>query len=371
MIESGLAPTLAAARARLAAVDVAAYAGTRNHLQGAVTCLSPYITHGLLTVPACLTALDLPPQHKLVYEFGWRAYFRHVWAHRGDAILQSLHPGPLPDEAYAPQLPADIRRGATGVPVIDQAVRTLYATGMLHNHARMWLASYVVHGRKVHWRAAADWLYAHLLDGDLASNHLSWQWVAATGSHKPYVFDAANVARFAPLAWHSWGSAVDLSYEAWDTLARRAEALPAGDGAGVDEPALQHHPAGARPPWPAAGPVWLAHPWALGEPPAGSAVVAVVITDAHAAFPWSTRRWGWVLARMGQLSGQLWVGSAGELAAALAGRPAGAAPVHTLGNPHIDRWLPAGVHVTPEPQHFPQLGTRCDSFSRWWKCVQG
>jgi hypothetical protein len=42
-------------------------------------------------------------------------------------------------------------------------VRQLYATGYLHNHARMWLASYAVHLRKVHWRAGADWMFGHLL----------------------------------------------------------------------------------------------------------------------------------------------------------------------------------------------------------------
>ncbi|MGC8035725.1 FAD-binding domain-containing protein, partial [Salmonella enterica] len=74
------------------------------------------------------------------------------------------------------------------------------------NHARMWLASYVVHLRKVHWRAGADWMVGHLLDGDLASNHLSWQWVAGTGSHKPYLFNAENVAKYAPAEWHSPGT---------------------------------------------------------------------------------------------------------------------------------------------------------------------
>ena len=97
------------------------------------------------------------------------------------------------------------------MPVIDEAVRTLFATGTLHNHARMWLASSVVHVRKVHWRVGADWLYGHLLDGDLASNHLSWQWVAGTGSRKPYLFNAGNVARYAPAAWHSPGSVIDTT----------------------------------------------------------------------------------------------------------------------------------------------------------------
>lgn len=368
MTPQDLSPTREAALAQLAAVDAAAYARTRNHLQGAVTGLSPYLTHGLLSVPECLAALGLPPQHKLVYEFGWREFFRHVWAHRGDAILRDLHEGPLPASAYARVLPDDIRRGATGVPVIDQAVRTLYATGTLHNHARMWLASYVVHGRKVHWRAGADWLYAHLLDGDLASNHLSWQWVAGTGSHKPYLFDAANVARFAPRAWHSAGSAIDLSYDAWDALARSTERLPAGGAPGVDEPLCLARPAeGVAPEAVQADEVWLAHPWALGEPPSGMRVVAAVITEAHAAHSWSEHRWRWVLTRLAALSSPVWVGSASEVAAALAG----VARLRTQANPHIERWLPPRALRVPEPRHFPAVAPVCSSFSRWWSRVQG
>ena len=64
------APSHAAARARLAAVRPAAYASSRNHLDGAVTRLSPYLTHGLLSLPEAAAALAarhaLPLQHKLV-----------------------------------------------------------------------------------------------------------------------------------------------------------------------------------------------------------------------------------------------------------------------------------------------------------------
>lgn len=52
---------------------------------------------------------ELTVRHKLVFELGWRGYYRHVWRHRGAAIEQSLHPGPLPDDCYAASLPADIR----------------------------------------------------------------------------------------------------------------------------------------------------------------------------------------------------------------------------------------------------------------------
>jgi len=127
-----LPPTRSAALARIARVRPAEYARTRNHLDGAVTGLSPYITHGLVTLREVLAGVlqqgPLPVQHKLVFELGWRAFFRHVWAHEGDGILHSLHPGPRPDAAYAPVLPPDIRQARTGVPVIDEAVRTLYAT---------------------------------------------------------------------------------------------------------------------------------------------------------------------------------------------------------------------------------------------------
>ena len=143
-----LASTLQAAQVRLAGVRPQAYARTRNAIDGAVTGLSPYLTHGLLSLPEVLADIDrkhaLDVQHKLVFELGWRAYFRHVWQHRGDGILVSLRDGPLPESAYATELPADIRNACTGLPVIDTSVRSLYATGTLHNHARMWLASYVV-----------------------------------------------------------------------------------------------------------------------------------------------------------------------------------------------------------------------------------
>lgn len=124
-----------------------------------------------MTLPEVLQAVaarhDLPLQHKLVQEFAWRAYFHPVWRHRGEAIFSSLHDGPRAEAADRTDLPDDIRQARTGVPVVDAAVRTLYATGWWHNHARMRLASYVVHLRGVHWRAGADGLVAHLLDGGL------------------------------------------------------------------------------------------------------------------------------------------------------------------------------------------------------------
>ncbi len=376
-----LPPSRDAALARIARVQPADYARTRNHLEGAVTGLSPYLTHGLVTLHDVLAGVlerePLPIGHKLVFELGWREFFRHAWVHAGDGILNSLHTGPLPDAAYDPVLPQDIREARTGVPAIDLAVRTLYSTGTLHNHARMWLASYVVHLRRVHWRAGADWMVAHLLDGDLASNHLSWQWVAGTGSHKPYLFNAENVARYAPAPWHSPGTVIDQSYEALERIARggpRPNDRVRTPGP-TAEPPLRSMP---PPDLGLHGPdktqaghwqgrtIWLMHPWALRAPPAdlpaGTEVIGVYLREHHAVWPWPEARWRWVDAAMAARTPQRWFVGAQELAEALAG----AAQVRAVADPHITRGLAHFAQLDPAPTLFPAVERRCHSFSQWW-----
>jgi deoxyribodipyrimidine photo-lyase len=218
-------PTREAALARAAQISPSQYARSRNALDGAVTGLSPYLTHGIISLPQVAQLVThkhrLSYQDKLVFEWGWREFFHHVWSRAAspEHILRDMRPMNVWRGTYSTELPSDIRQGRTGVPCIDAAVRQLYATGYLHNHARMWLASYCVHLRKVHWRSGADWLYAHLLDGDLPSNHLSWQWVASSFSSNPYLF-------------------IDLSYEELDVIARESADVGAEPGvhADVQEP---------------------------------------------------------------------------------------------------------------------------------------
>ncbi len=362
-------PTPEAAQQALHAARPGDYARTRNHLRGAVTRLSPYLTHGYLHVPDVMRALALPLEHKLAMELGWREFFHHAWRHDGDAIFTSLHDGPLPDAAYTRELPADIREGRSGVPVIDLAVRALYADGYLHNHARLWLASYVVHLRKVHWRAGADWLYAHLLDGDLASNHLSWQWVAGTGSAKPYLVTADNVQRLADVPWHSAGTAIDAGAAALDRLARSTQAVAAerGEHAAVAEPPLLAAPPadlGFSAPDAAAvkdRDVWLVHPWSLADAPAGTLPVAVLDAAFHRAWPWSERRWRFVGTRMKALTARRWFGERDALHAALAG----AKSVRGVHNLHLGAAFSA-FDLTPMPRAFADPPTRCRSFSAFW-----
>lgn len=192
-----------AALQRLQELQVQDYARTRNALNGAVSRLSPYIRHGVLSLAevrqAALDRARSPEQvEKFIQELGWREYWQRLYALLGRRIRQSLEPLKTghPEPAYRPELPDDVASASTGLACMDAFSQQLQQEGWLHNHARMWLASYLVHWRQVRWQVGADWFLQHLLDGDPASNHLSWQWVASSFSHKPYFFNRENLERY-------------------------------------------------------------------------------------------------------------------------------------------------------------------------------
>ena len=192
-----------AASERLAAIDPVAYARSRNHVAGAVTGLSPWIRHGVLGLAevrdaALARVASVEQAEKLIAELGWRDYWRQVHAALGDRVHADIEPPASASRAasHLDTVPADVRNAATGMACIDAFVRRLETTGWLHNHERMWLASWLVHVRGVRWQAGADWFLEHLLDGDPASNHLSWQWVAGTFAAKPYLFNRENLETF-------------------------------------------------------------------------------------------------------------------------------------------------------------------------------
>jgi len=193
---------VAAARL-LSSLDPRRYAASRNLLAGAVTRLSAYLRHGVLSLAevrdAALRAVDRPDEAaKLISELAWRDYWQRVYTTIGDEVWRDREPAKTgePPHAYAAELPPEIAEGRTGLACMDAFSRQLVTTGYLHNHARMWLAAYIVHWRRVAWQAGARWFLQHLLDGDPASNNLSWQWVASTFSHKPYIFNRENLERF-------------------------------------------------------------------------------------------------------------------------------------------------------------------------------
>ncbi|MFN8750908.1 MAG: FAD-binding domain-containing protein [Betaproteobacteria bacterium] len=378
MLESWMS-SREAAIAQLDRVDPAAYARSRNFLDGAVTGLSPWITHGMLDLPEVLARLRqrhcLGPEDKLVCELGWREFFHHVWRHLGEGILADVRP-PLPGVAYARAMPPDLLRACTGVPVVDASVRQLYQTGWLHNHQRLWLASYAVHVRKVHWRSAADWMVGHLLDGDLGSNHLSWQWCAGTFSSKPYLFNAGNVARYAP-ALASPGTFVDCSYEALDRHARHGgDAGPNSmPPAPVDVPELHALPPRPLPPAPepaalAGQRVHLMHPWGLRRPEGADTVIGVLHQPFHARFPWSARRWDFVLEALARESDGVWLGDVTQLLLALAGACAISARA-TLHSGYRECLAAPAVRLVPVPRISADPDRLYASFTAFWKCVSG
>jgi deoxyribodipyrimidine photo-lyase len=386
-------PNPQAALARLADFKPSLYAKTRNCLDGEVTQLSPYITHGLVNIPTIVASLHkqsaLTFNDKIIFEFAWREFFQHVWSIKGDAIFKDVNEA-IYSGKYSASLPSDLAQGRTGVPAIDAAVRQLYATGYLHNHARMWLASYTIHIRKVYWRVGADWLYAHLLDGDCASNYLSWQWVAGTFSNKPYLFNAENIATYAKgqahAHWHSFGTVVDQSYEALDAWARSSKQVDAEPGhhASVIVPSVGGVPDRCKSTLDLASQlrgrhVRLVHPWDLMDSaddcgPAAMVNVAWLCPDFHATMPWSSIRWDWVLERLKQMTPTMVVGDSGAVEQLLA--HAQSVQVQLTNNAaylisiqQLRVSLPR-LKITRAPALLPSVGKLCNSFSKYYQSAQ-
>ena len=198
--EGDLSPILggrSVADRKLASFRASEYVGTRNFLNGTVSRLSPYLRHGVIrlanvrrSVSASLT--------KFIQELAWRDYYQRVYFQIGDAVWSDReeYKTGIPASGYKAEVPADVVEGRTGLACIDAFTADLQADGYLHNHARMWFAAYLVHWRRIRWQAGAKFFLRHLLDGDPASNNLSWQWVASTFSNKPYIFNRENLERY-------------------------------------------------------------------------------------------------------------------------------------------------------------------------------
>jgi len=283
----------AAALARLADFEPGRYAETRNMLGGAVSRLSPYLRHGILElaeVRDAVLARGLAPGavETFIRELGWRDYWRRIYGLIGDRISANLGPGTSgwPSGAYTDDLPYDIQTGHTGLACMDTIVRELVETGYVHNHARMWFASYVVHHRRVRWQRGAQFFESHLLDGDPASNRLSWQWVAGTFSAQPYLFNRENLER------HSGGvhcgecprARADCPFDAgYDDLhGRLFRRVPDEPHTGV---ALQAPADPAPPPLDAARPIIWAHTDALSDANAARRA----FPDAPVIFAWDAK----------------------------------------------------------------------------------
>ncbi len=136
-------------------------------------------------------------------ELGWRDFAWHLLYHFPDLSTGNWRPE-WDGFAWKPDNPAAERwrRGMTGEPLVDAAMREMYVTGTMHNRARMIAASYLTKHLLTDWRVGLAWFADCLTDWDPASNALGWQWVAGSGPDAaPYfrIFSpAAQAGRFDP-----------------------------------------------------------------------------------------------------------------------------------------------------------------------------
>lgn len=201
-------PTRAAGLARLdefAPRAAKQYGSQRNFdlgpmQQSAVSKLSPWIRHRLVTeqevLARILAAHPTAETISFVQEVFWRSYFKgwleqhpSVW----DRYLVSL-------DVALENLGNDYSEaisGRTGIACFDHWCAELIQTGYLHNHARMWFASIWIFTLRLPWELGAAFFLIHLIDGDPASNTLSWRWVGGLHTKgKTYLASASNIARF-------------------------------------------------------------------------------------------------------------------------------------------------------------------------------
>lgn len=84
------------------------------------------------------------------------------------------------------------QRGQTGYPLVDAGMRELLHTGWMHNRVRMVVASFLVKHLLLSWEHGAAWFWDTLVDADLASNTLGWQWAGGCGADAAPYFRIFN-----------------------------------------------------------------------------------------------------------------------------------------------------------------------------------
>jgi deoxyribodipyrimidine photo-lyase len=239
-------PTRAAALERLRAFEPLmgrAYAAGRNRDRGpdgvhAVSILSPYVRHRLVLEQELVDAARAAhgdEARSFVDEVMWRSYWKgwlehrpEIWRRYRDAVRRGRDD--LATQGGLRRVFHDATEGRTGIACFDAWARELVATNWLHNHARMWFASIWIFTLRLPWALGAEFFLRHLLDGDPASNTLSWRWVA--GLHtigKCYVARAENIARHTDGRFNPAGELDEAPEPLTENEALPAPRLPGAD----------------------------------------------------------------------------------------------------------------------------------------------
>ncbi len=167
-----------------------------------VSCLSPYITHGVLNeveiIKKSLAKYSFNKNEKFIQEVLWRTYWKgwlelrpSVWS---DYIisLNSIREKYKEDIDYLKAI-----EGKTNIECFDEWVKELKTHNYLHNHTRMWFASIWIFTLDLPWQLGAEFFLKHLYDGDAASNTLGWRWVAGIQTQgKHYLASEWNIKKF-------------------------------------------------------------------------------------------------------------------------------------------------------------------------------
>jgi len=167
-----------------------------------VSCLSPYITHGVLNevevIKKSLAKYSFNKNEKFIQEVLWRTYWKgwlelrpSVWS---DYItnLNNIRLKYEEDPNYLKAI-----EGKTNIECFDEWVKELKTHNYLHNHTRMWFASIWIFTLNLPWQLGAEFFLKHLYDGDAASNTLGWRWVAGIQTQgKHYLASEWNIKKF-------------------------------------------------------------------------------------------------------------------------------------------------------------------------------
>lgn len=163
--------------------------------------LSPYFHWGQLSVRRAYWAAQqvaLSPSEekgrtRFLTELGWRDFAAHLlvhFPHTAEAPLREAYRN-FPWQPNSAHLDS-WQRGETGYPLVDAGMRQLYATGWMHNRVRMVVSSFLVKHLLQPWLDGARWFWDTLVDADLASNTLGWQWSAGCGADAAPYFRVFN-----------------------------------------------------------------------------------------------------------------------------------------------------------------------------------
>ena len=167
-----------------------------------VSCLSPYITHGIITekevIKKSLEKFSFSKIEKFIQEVLWRTYWKgwlelrpNVWS---DYLIEL---NKIKDEFKSNQNYISAIEGKTNIECFNVWVNELKEKNYLHNHTRMWFASIWIFTLELPWELGAEFFMQNLYDGDAASNTLGWRWVAGVQTQgKHYLASEWNIKKF-------------------------------------------------------------------------------------------------------------------------------------------------------------------------------